>query len=173
MKNDRFAEIAAGYKPACERGLLPIEPPVLPERMLDLEKGDAHAFAVPAKITTQEDLQRALADMRRQYAPFLENHAPALETGVETMELTEFTWQLDGKGKAVNITLPHYGGPVGRHYADYRTVFSFSGAQDKSVYLCFDGVDYISEVYLNGAFIGRHEGFFAPFEFEITEHVVT
>ena len=55
MKNDRFAEIAAGYKPACERGLLPIEPPVLPEHVLELEKGDAHAFSVPDKITTPED----------------------------------------------------------------------------------------------------------------------
>ena len=173
MKNDRFAEIAAGYKPASERGLLPIEPPVLPDRVIGLREGDAHAFSVPDKITAPEELKRALADMRRKYAPFLENHAPAPETGVETTELTDFTWQLDGKGEIANVTLPHYGGPVGQHYADYRTVFPFSGAGDKSVFLCFDGVDYIAEVFLNGSFIGRHEGFFAPFEFEITDCVVT
>ncbi len=32
-----------------------------------------------------------------------------------------------------------------------------------SFFLKFDGVDYISEVYLNGVYIGRNEGYFAPF----------
>lgn len=38
-----------------------------------------------------------------------------------------------------------------------------------SFFLKFDGVDYISEVYLNGVYVGRNEGYFAPFNVAI-EH---
>jgi beta-mannosidase len=37
--------------------------------------------------------------------------------------------------------------------------------------LRFDAVDYYAEVWLNGAFVGRHEGGFAPFTFDVTEQV--
>ncbi len=37
--------------------------------------------------------------------------------------------------------------------------------------LRFNAVDYIAEVWLNGVYLGRHEGFFAPFEFRVTEHI--
>jgi hypothetical protein len=37
------------------------------------------------------------------------------------------------------------------------------------VWLTFDGVDGVAEVWLNGQFLGRHEGSAGPFEFEATE----
>ncbi|MBN1285429.1 MAG: hypothetical protein JXB47_08525 [Anaerolineae bacterium] len=39
--------------------------------------------------------------------------------------------------------------------------------------LRFDGVDYYAEVWLNGAYVGRHEGNFAPFAFDVTRHLHT
>jgi beta-mannosidase len=36
-------------------------------------------------------------------------------------------------------------------------------------FLRFHGVDYFAGVWLNGSFLGSHEGFFQPFEFEVTE----
>jgi hypothetical protein len=36
------------------------------------------------------------------------------------------------------------------------------------IFLCFKGVDYRTEVYFNGQYLGGHEGFFAPFEFDVT-----
>lgn len=39
--------------------------------------------------------------------------------------------------------------------------------------LRFNAVDYIAEVWLNGVYLGRHEGFFAPFEFHVTKQVKT
>lgn len=35
-------------------------------------------------------------------------------------------------------------------------------------WLCFAGVDYFAEVRLNGQTLGRHEGYFEPFEMEVT-----
>jgi beta-mannosidase len=39
------------------------------------------------------------------------------------------------------------------------------------LFLNFEGVDYIAEVWLNGEYLGLHEGMFDPFEFEITSIV--
>ena len=35
----------------------------------------------------------------------------------------------------------------------------------------FDGADYIAEVFLNGSFLGTHEGFFSDFEFDCTPYL--
>lgn len=43
--------------------------------------------------------------------------------------------------------------------------------QGKQVFLKFEGVDYSCEVWLNGQYLGRHEGMFSSFEFDITEVV--
>jgi beta-mannosidase len=42
----------------------------------------------------------------------------------------------------------------------------------KSISLNFSGVDYIAEVWLNGKYIGSHEGYFQPFSFDITKSMV-
>jgi len=41
----------------------------------------------------------------------------------------------------------------------------------KRVFLRFAAVDYIADVWLNDAYLGQHEGFFLPFEFDITNKV--
>jgi hypothetical protein len=37
-----------------------------------------------------------------------------------------------------------------------------------ALFICFGGVDYRANVFLNGAYLGSHEGFFAAFEFDCT-----
>jgi beta-mannosidase len=55
----------------------------------------------------------------------------------------------------------------------YRKAFTVpAGWQGKTVRLQFDGVDYLSEVWLNGQPLGRHEGQFTPFEFEVTKQLL-
>lgn len=40
---------------------------------------------------------------------------------------------------------------------------------DKMFYICFDAVDYYSEVWLNGVYLGTHEGDFDAFEFNVSD----
>ncbi|MEG1698223.1 MAG: glycoside hydrolase family 2 TIM barrel-domain containing protein [Oscillospiraceae bacterium] len=42
---------------------------------------------------------------------------------------------------------------------------------DKEIYVEFDGVNHIAEVYLNGEKLGTHEGGFSTFRFEIGSHL--
>jgi beta-mannosidase len=41
--------------------------------------------------------------------------------------------------------------------------------RDKHIRLRFEGVDYACEVYLNEQLLGRHEGMFTPFEFDVSQ----
>ncbi|MGC6455247.1 MAG: beta-mannosidase [Coraliomargaritaceae bacterium] len=41
----------------------------------------------------------------------------------------------------------------------------------KQIHLCFEGVDYACDAWVNGTFLGRHEGMFSHFEYDITKLV--
>jgi beta-galactosidase/beta-glucuronidase len=43
---------------------------------------------------------------------------------------------------------------------------------DRRLWLCFDGVDWEAQVYLNGVLLGHHRGYHEPFRFDITSKVV-
>ncbi len=45
-----------------------------------------------------------------------------------------------------------------------------AGWKSKHVWLCFGAVDWRADVWVNGKRVGRHEGGYTPFEFDITEH---
>lgn len=54
----------------------------------------------------------------------------------------------------------------------YKKTFRLPGEfSHKHIALKFSGVDYTAEVWLNGKYIGFHEGFFQPFSFDITKIV--
>ena len=64
------------------------------------------------------------------------------------------------------------GGPLERHEGViwYRTTFSVpSDLKNKSAILIFTGSNYITDVWLNGKYLGYHEGGFTPFAFEVSE----
>ena len=65
-------------------------------------------------------------------------------------------WQLDG--------LENYSEVVW-----FRRRFQFTPNREKRSRLCFLGVDYFAKVWLNRTYLGEHEGYFQPFEFNVTE----
>ncbi len=51
----------------------------------------------------------------------------------------------------------------------YRKRFpALSGDPGQLTTLVFEGVDYAADVWLNGHYLGFHEGYFAPFEFDVS-----
>lgn len=75
--------------------------------------------------------------------------------GWKTMQIPN-NWQLGG--------LDNYSGVVW-----FRRRFQFTPHRDKRVWLRFMGVDYFADVWLNDIHLGGHEGYFQPFEFDVTE----
>jgi beta-glucuronidase len=53
----------------------------------------------------------------------------------------------------------------------YRRQFDYKKESDTRAFLRFGAVNYSAEVSLNGKILGRHEGGFTPFEFEVTEQL--
>ncbi|MCX7429319.1 MAG: glycoside hydrolase family 2 [Planctomycetia bacterium] len=186
---DKFAEIGAWQQSDYhDRRLVPIEPPKLSEHVLPLDAaGIASAFQPGAKMTTAEQLREELKRQRDLHAPYLQDLSPALEDSRIRIGLKAFDWRVEteadradfagvtlaGKGEWQRVNIPHYGLPMGRAATYYRTEFDVTPAmmEKGAVFVHFKGVDYKAQVFVNGALLGCHEGFFAPFEFECTPHV--
>ena len=58
------------------------------------------------------------------------------------------------------MSIPHYGGPLGRAATLYRTEFAVTAAMQAlgALFVRFKGVDYKAHVFVNGAYVGSHEG---------------
>ncbi|MEI6971714.1 MAG: sugar-binding domain-containing protein [bacterium] len=185
-RKDVFAAIGGQQVSAQRASLIDPQPPSLPARVLPSGRSDpGAAFRPAAKLDTPEKLLRALARERRRMAPFLRNLAPASTSARIVTPVTSCDWRmeaesdrqnfagtLNGSGAWERVSLPHYGGPVGRAAAYYRATFEVTGAMlaRGALWVCFKGVDYKAHVFINGTLLGSHEGFFAPFEFEFTPH---
>ncbi len=53
----------------------------------------------------------------------------------------------------------------------YKKSFDYRKTPDTRLFVHFGAANYVADVYLNGEKIGRHEGGFTPFNFEVTERV--
>jgi beta-galactosidase/beta-glucuronidase len=183
-QDDLFAKIAAEGAAASRGTLIEPQPPELADRTLPSGRSNPKAaFRAAAKLDTTEKLKRELERQRRRVAPFLRNLAPAPASARLFVPVRTFDWRmeaegdrqdfsatLNGAGTWQRVSIPHYGGPVGRAVAIYRTTFQVTEAMRArgAFWVRFKGVDYKAHVFMNGTFLGSHEGFFAPFEFEFT-----
>jgi hypothetical protein len=184
---DFFADIAMTQHPMnhTDKEILPRP---LPEARAE-EGGSGFPYG-KAGFSTDKPLKRRLEEfhqqleaLKKQYAPFLENHLPKVICASVT-DLDVFSFRYAEKGEYFTqveassapweeVTIPDYRGPAGaqgkwRGY--YRTHFSRPvWNAGERVVLQFQCVDYKALIYLNGNFIGQHEGFFAPFSFDVTD----
>lgn len=166
MSNDVFAQIAAngiGGRQWLLEEKTPAEKQIRKCILTDKTTGE---YIVPERSSNREQLGAELIALRKQMEPFLANFAPQFQKHTVSTELKTFC--LDGNQ---TVSIPHYEGPIGKACKTYETEFSLNKRNDKSYYVCFRGADYYAVVYVNDTCVGTHEGFFAPFEFEITDVV--
>ncbi|MGN1096151.1 MAG: glycoside hydrolase family 2 protein [Eubacteriales bacterium] len=182
---DFFASIAAGEIGTKRLPLVFPSPEKKNGILLSLDNADVAPLPVPEKMGTKKELDREIERLKKKYAPFMRRLAPKKETKRTFFPLTSFSMReatkedisdfsrvIYGEGEWKNINIPYYYGPVGCATAYYRTVFNIKKpAEDRALFLHFDGADYIAEVNINGTFVGMHEGFFGAFEFDITPYV--
>jgi len=184
---DKFAQISA-IKADYDRGdLVSISPAPLVRRNLPMDTPAECAFEPLPKMTTAEQLREELNRQRERHAPYLRDLAPPLDDPRIRVPLESFDWRVEteedqhnfagtlaGQGKWEQVRIPHYGPPMGRAVTYYRTEFDLTPEMlaKGALFVHFKGVDYKAHVFVNGAFLGSHEGYFAPFEFEFTAHAV-
>lgn len=76
--------------------------------------------------------------------------------------------------KEMNLPTNWYLTEVGDYFGTLWFKRSFTvpaEMKDKKLFIRFAGVDYYADVWLNGKFLGSHEGMFNPFEFDVTDCV--
>ncbi len=181
-QEDQFARIGAQRYNLRTNLLSEPLPPVLPEKYLPVGIDKSLIFKPHQEISTKEELAAELMVLKKQFAPFMQNLAPLLPNYRERILLSEMKWRvetdkdrsdflltLQGEGNWKNVNIPHYGPPLGNAVSYYfKEVYLTADMIRKgALYLCFKGVDYRSSVFFNGTYCGSHEGFFAPFEFEV------
>lgn len=184
IAQDRFAQIGGREYQTREHLLVTPPAPELQEIYLPTAHNQASAFKPMDVVDTKEELYRELDSLRSYYRPFLSLQAPAFDDRREQIPLPNFDWRIaedvdlsdinrvfSGEGTWENVNIPHYGPPLGRAVTYYRKEVEMSQEmlEGKQLFICFKGVDYRAKVFVNGNFAGMHEGFFAPFEFDITK----
>ncbi len=139
------------------------------KKSVAMSTSDLTQFEVKKRMSTKDELYCELDKMREYYKPFLEDQAPRIPTYTKKKYIREFI--LNGEKK---ITIPEYEGPLGYAKKIYESEFTVDETRpDKSYFIRFLGADYKAFVYVNNICVGTHEGFFSPFEFEITRVIKT
>jgi len=160
------------------------------------EASKADPWVVPPK--TPEQTQQRVAELKKQYAPYLRSLPEKLEvrqrkelTGPWRSQF-EVADSPDGKRPETPdwfsknfadesweaATVPEWRWAQRKNQKTqrcpvscilwYRTQFKAAPVTGQRAWLCFDGVDWEAEVWLNGEFLGRHKGYYEPFRFDVT-----
>jgi Glycosyl hydrolases family 2/Glycosyl hydrolases family 2, sugar binding domain/Glycosyl hydrolases family 2, TIM barrel domain len=183
---DLFADIAREH-PGKAIGCSEIEPLTYKKKYFTPSVKDVEEIVEPTYEEQLEGFHSQLERLRSVYKPFLMNHVPVSDVNRSARKLENFAFRyhtdqdsdilrvLNGDGEWEEVTIPDFRGPTkekGKWTGYYRTQFTYQKNHNgKRIILAFKGVDYNATIYLNGRCIGSHEGFFAPFEFDITDTV--
>ncbi len=185
QKRDVFADIAAGGAAKRDHELAEHLPPVLSGKILPINPEPSGSFKPMVKIEIAAQLNRELDKYRKKYHRYLKNLAPELPSTRISKKIKQFDWRIEtdfdrkdfsgvlkGDGSWEQVDIPHYGAPLGKAVTYYRTEFNLTSEMmgKKALFVHFKAVDYKAHVFMNGSYLGSHEGFFAPFEFDFTVH---
>lgn len=183
---DFFGAIAAGEIGSTRAPLVFPEPAPWNGKIFSLTSSCDAPTEIYKKPDTREELDEIIDGLRAKYEPFMQKLAPQIPDTREVLPLTSFLMReaesedirdfsrvLCGEGKWQEVSVPYYAGPTGEAVHYYQTTFRADKLPtDKAAFLCFECVDYTAEVFLNGSFVGSHEGFFAPFEFDVSRYLI-
>jgi beta-mannosidase len=98
----------------------------------------------------------------------IEGNEPGESLGYPSRDLDASSWP--DMELPVNWYLTEVGDFFGTIW--FRTAFQVPAAfKGQRVFLRFGAVDYFADVWLNGVYLGSHEGMFNPFEFDVTERL--
>lgn len=185
-QNDKFADIGTQVYDLKSKNLVQPQPLMLSDISLPTVNNLNVRFKVVNPISTKEELAVLIDTLREKYKPFMRNLAPVCKSNRKQIILDEFKWRvangedscnfqnvLIGKGKWENVSIPHFGPPIGRATTLYYKELNLNQdiVSQEAVFICFKGVDYKAHVFVNGNYCGSHEGFFAPFEFNISKAI--
>jgi len=182
---DQFADIGTRKYETRKHLLIEPQAPVLPAVELPASNNAAAVFKPVKPMSTKEELYEALAKLKETYKPFLQNVAPVPAATRKQIVLSTFNWRVEtpddisnftgtlrGEGKWTSVNIPHFGPPLGRAVTYYfKEIDVTKEYLTDKLFICFKGVDYKASIFLNGRYIGSHEGFFAPFEFDLASVV--
>jgi beta-mannosidase len=131
----------------------------------------SHDPNASAKLTSRADLDREVCRLLEAAKPFLRDRSVPTDRRARVDLCGEWLFaesggpeQSDAGYRPVNV--PHY------HDFDrgcYRRRVEAPIVGDGLIWLCFEAVDYEAEIWIDGAPIGRHAGYFAAFRFDITQ----
>ena len=127
----------AGAKPSSASYWFEPCPPELPPTFVPAARTNPRAAFKPSpKLDSPAKVRRELDRQRRRFAKFMRNLAPAMEPVRSITPIKSFDWRLqtgadaadfsralNGAGEWQRVSLPHYGGPIGKATAYYRTTF--------------------------------------------------
>ena len=154
---DRFASIAAGEIGSREPLMRP-KPIADNGKRFPLADSAGAPGEVYKKITEKTELDRMIRSLRRKYWKFMKKCSPTVENKRKIKMLSEFDFRMAtsddrrdffsviSSGEWKKVSLPHYGGPVGYAISYYKTTFTASLPEDRSLFLRFKCSDYITEV---------------------------
>lgn len=161
------------------------KPPLLTERFLPWTSKVSEGFKPVHEIATRQELYQELDSLKKVFLPFMKNVAPAVTDYRNQIALDTFQWRVEteadrsdfistmaGAGEWKTVRIPHFDAPHGRATTYYYKTIDIpdSFLSGKALFACFKGVDYKAHVFVNGSYVGSHEGFFAPFEFNISKY---
>ena len=127
---------------------------------------DRERLGLGAAISIHEGRPRISLDGLWKYRK--EDAEPGASLGYADRDLDTSSWQ--DMELPTNWYLTEVGDFFGTVW--FRRTFEVPATfWSERLFLRFGAVDYLADVWLNGVYLGSHEGMFNPFEFDVTDHV--